>query len=366
MAPVLTAIVSDLHVASAVQGFDLASRPDVGEQLVRALEPADQVVLLGDVVELRERPLLDALEAARPLLQAIGEASAGKRVVITPGNHDYQLAEPWLARERLEGRPSAIEAEWPVERSDGVAGRIAEWMPDAELVVAYPGFRPRPDVYATHGHYLDLHLTVPRLESIIVSVVGLATGRRRPSCRTVADYEAVVGPLYALLYGIAQGARAGTLARGGRLSRRVWERASDRDGRRLSRLLLGRVTIPGAVAIINRTGLGPFHPDISGAELRRAGLRAMAAVLESLGVEAEHVIFGHTHRPGPLPHDEDSEWRTHRGARLWNTGSWLWEPALMQPGGSSPYRPGTVGYLRDEGPPELSNVLQGLELPTAG
>ena len=365
MAHVLIAIASDLHIASTIQGYDLASRPEVGDRLVRALEPADQVVLLGDLVELRERPVLEALDRARPLLQAIGEASAGKRVVITPGNHDYQLAEPWLQRERLAGRRLPVEAEWPVERSDGVAGRIAEWMPESDLVVAYPGFRPRPDVYATHGHYLDLHLTVPRLESLVVSLVGLATGRRRPACRAVEDYEAVVGPLYSLLYGIAQGARAGTLARGGRLSRSVWELASDRNGRPVSRLLLGRVTIPGAVAILNRTGLGPFRPDISGAELRRAGLRAIEAVIKSLGIEAEHVIFGHTHRPGPLPGDDVSEWRTATAGRLWNAGSWLWEPALMQRDGPSPYRPGTVVYLRDEGPPELTNLLEELELEIA-
>jgi hypothetical protein len=365
MANVLTAIVSDLHLASTMEGFNLASRADVGERLVSALEPADQIVLLGDLVELRERPLVEALEGARPQLQAIGEASAGKRVVITPGNHDFQLAEPWLQRERLAGTHLATEAEWPVTPSDGVAGRIAEWMPDSELVIAYPGFRPRPDVYATHGHYLDLHLTVPRIESIAVSAVGRATGRRRPACKTVGDYEAVVGPLYALLYGIAQGASSGTLARGGRLSRSVWERASDRNGRPLSRLLLGRVTIPGAVAVMNRTGLGPFHPNISGAELRRAGLEAIGKVIDSLGIEAEHVIFGHTHRPGPLPADETLEWRAPSGARLWNTGSWLWEPSLMQHDGPSPYRPGTVAYLRDDGPPELTNVLEDVELGTA-
>ncbi|MFN2616303.1 MAG: metallophosphoesterase [Thermoleophilaceae bacterium] len=361
MARVLTAIVSDLHVASTMEGFDLASRPEVRERLLPVLDDADQVVLLGDLVELRERPLLEALETARPLLQAIGERTAGKRVLITPGNHDHQLAEPWLERARLAGTPLGIESEWPVRPSDGIAGRIAEWMPDSELVVAYPGFRPRPDVYVTHGHYLDLHLTVPRLESIVVSLVGRATGRRRAACRAPDDYEAVVGPLYALLYGIAQGASAGTLARGGSLSRRVWERASDRDGRhRVSRLLLGRVTIPGAVAALNGLGLGPFRPDISGAELRRAGLRAIGTVTDSLGVSAEHVIFGHTHRPGPLPGDEPSDWSTPGGARLWNTGSWLWEPALMQSEGPSPYRPGTVLYLRDEGPPELTNALEGL------
>ena len=71
-----------------------------------------------------------------------------------------------------------------------------------------------------------------------------------------------------------------------------------------TRFLLGRVTIPGAVAALNGLGLGPFRATLTGEELRRSGLLAMARVAEVLAPGAEHVIFGHTHRPGPLPDDD--------------------------------------------------------------
>jgi hypothetical protein len=85
----------------------------------------------------------------------------------------------------------------------------------------------------------------------------------------------------------------------------------------------------------------------------------MARVAEVLAPRAEHVIFGHTHRPGPLPGDEQAEWTTLSGMRLWNTGSWLYESAFLTRGQESPYWPGTVLTLEDEGPPRIENVLAG-------
>ena len=54
------------------------------------------MVLLGDTLELRERPMAALLEPVRPLFEALGAVTAGKRVTLVPGNHDHQLAEPWL------------------------------------------------------------------------------------------------------------------------------------------------------------------------------------------------------------------------------------------------------------------------------
>jgi hypothetical protein len=235
-------------------------------------------------------------------------------------------------------------------------------MPKVELKLAYPGLRLRDDVYATHGHYLDLHLTVPRLESIAASIMGRVTGLGR-GCRSVADYEAVLSPLYAFLYGLGQGASTQPVRRGGRLSRRVWRSVNGGGG--AGAFLLGRVTIPGAVAALNRSGLGPFSAVLTGPELRRAGLRAMGDVVDGLGVEQPNVIFGHTHRPGPLPGDDAPEWRTSRGTQLWNSGSWLSEPAFARGNRESPYWPGTVLHVPDEGEPELGNVLRDVELDDA-
>ncbi len=371
MPPMRTAVVSDLHLG-ALGGADLARDGAEREALVEALSAADRVVLLGDVVEMRERPLADSLEVARPVFEQLGRALAGRPVVLVPGNHDHALAEPWLSRLRLDARGLPTETEWPVEREEGAAGRIAGWMPDVELSLAYPGLHLRDDVYATHGHYLDLHLTIPRLEAIAASAMARLTGRGKSS-KSAADYEAIMAPLYAFYSGLAQGASPASLSRGGALSRDVWRAASgngrpdaDSAGRAAmayaSRFLLGRVTIPGAVAALNGLGLGPFRATLTGEELRRAGLLAMARVADVLAPGAEHVIFGHTHRPGPLAGDEQAEWTSLSGSRLWNTGSWLYERAFITTGRDSPYWPGTVVTVEDEGPPRLENVLESVDL----
>jgi hypothetical protein len=353
-----TAVISDLHLG-AVSGADVARRPDALERLAAGVEGAERIVLLGDALELRERPLADLLEIARPVLERLGEAASGKRVTLVPGNHDHALAEPWLARERLAGRPLAPENEWPVEpgERDGPAGRIASWMPDAEVTLAYPGLWLRPDVYATHGHYLDLHLTVPRLESIAASAMARVTGRGS-DCRSAADYEVVLAPLYGFYAGLAQGAASDTLKRGATLSRTVWSRVTG-DGV-AARVLLGRITIPGAVVALNRLGIGPFKPELTGVELRRAGLLAMGRVAEALAPGAEHLLFGHTHRPGPLPGDEEAEWTTLPGTRLWNSGSWFHESAFVADRAErSPYWPGTIVWIDAAGPPRIENALRG-------
>jgi predicted phosphodiesterase len=356
MPPMRTVVVSDLHLG-ALAGADVAREGEERDALVEAVGKADRLVLLGDVVELRERPLAESLEVARPLLEEVGRALAGRQVVMVPGNHDHAFAEPWLARLRLDAEGLPAETLWPVAPDHGAAGRIAGWMPDVELTLAYPGLHLREDVYATHGHYLDLHLTIPRLESIAASAMARMT-RRGKGTRSASDYEAIMGPMYAFYAGLAQGAAPAALSRGGTLSRDVWERVSGNGRPTLGRFLLGRVTIPGAVAALNGLGLGPFRATLTGEELRRAGLLAMTRVADVLAPGAEHVVFGHTHRPGPLPGDEQAEWTTLSGTRLWNTGSWFYEGAFVTTGRDSPYWPGTVLTLEDEGPPRLENVLR--------
>jgi predicted phosphodiesterase len=356
------ALVSDLHLGSLV-GADVARGGEAQERLLAALAEADPVVLLGDFLELREHPLARALELARPLVERLGQVTAGRRLVLVPGNHDYQLAEPFLTRERLTGALLASENEWPVHPADGPAGRLAELMPDTEVTLAYPGVRLREDVYATHGHYLDVHLTTPRLEAIAAGVMGRVSGRGR-DCRSPGDYEAVMSPIYAYFARLAEGSPPDRLQRGGSLSRSLWTRLDPgAGGGRAQRLLLGRVAIPGAVAALNAAGVGPLSPHVTAPELRRSGLRAMARVTEGLGVRAEHVIFGHTHRSGPWPGDDPAEWRTPAGTRLWNSGSWLYETAFLRDHREdNPYWPGTVVRVPDSGPPELEKLTLGLSL----
>ena len=64
-----------------------------------------------------------------------------------------------------------------------------------------------------------------------------------------------------------------------------------------------KTAFPLAVSAINRAGMGPVSADISREELRRSGLRAMGEVATRLGLGDAWVVFGHTHRAGPLPGD---------------------------------------------------------------
>ncbi|MEX1142755.1 MAG: metallophosphoesterase [Thermoleophilaceae bacterium] len=366
MLTVTTAIVSDLHLG-ATSGVDVARREEPLARLLETVASADRVVFLGDLLELRERPAAAVLEDVAPVLRRIGEAAAGRQVVVVPGNHDHQLVAPALERARLNGDhalPLQIEHE---PRRGELAQLLADSMPRSEVVLAYPGIWLRDDVYATHGHYLDAHLTVPRVECLLAAAVrryGAGLGADGP--RAPDHYEAIVGPIYALANAIAQNARARPGTRRGSLSRRVWSAATARGdaGARIRGALIGRAAIPAAVAAINVAGFGPFTADLSATELRRAGLRAIGEVVDRLGIEADHVLFGHTHRAGPLDGELD-EWLLPGGTRLTNTGSWIHEPVFVAGDGpSNPYWPGRVTLLTDTGPPELRNVLGDLELPS--
>jgi predicted phosphodiesterase len=350
----LTAIVSDLHLGTA-SGADIARRTDVRERLLGALAEADRVVLLGDLLELREAAAPVVLEAAEPLLRGLGEACAGKPVVIVPGNHDYELIAPALDDARLRsGAPLAAEAEY--DPGTGALPRaVADLIDGAEVTLAYPGIRLREDVYATHGHYLDVHLTVPRLECVLAAGVGRLAGTSRDDFGSPDDYEAALSPIYALAHSLVQRREVGSVTRGGNLSRSIYGRSGKAT---LAGLALGRVAIPAAVAALNAAGLGPFRSDISPTELRRAGLRAIGEVVRRLGIDAEHVIFGHTHRFGPLPRDVQG-WTLPGGTRLHNTGSWLHEEVFLgdRHDISNPYYPGWVTFVGDAGPPVVRNVL---------
>ncbi|MEA2419795.1 MAG: hypothetical protein QOE60_2001 [Thermoleophilaceae bacterium] len=353
-----TAVISDLHLG-ALNDADMLRRPGALERLIAALEGADRVVLLGDTLELRERPLAALLELVRPLFERLAPALAGKRVTLVPGNHDHQLGQPWLARAQLGGRPLGSENEWPVTPGDGdgPAGVLAGWLARSEVTLAYPGLHLEGGTYATHGHYLDLYLTVPRVESIAASVVARLAGRTE-ECASAADFEAVVAPIYGFHAGMAEGASGVALARGATVSRSVWSRATG-DGR-AGRLLVGQIGIPAAVAMLNRLKIGPFSATLNGEELRRAGLLAMGRVADTLAPDAEHVLFGHTHRAGPLPGDDPAEWCTLSGKRLWNSGNWYLESAFVSGMAErSPYWPGTVVWLEPGRAPRIENALRG-------
>jgi UDP-2,3-diacylglucosamine pyrophosphatase LpxH len=298
----VTAVISDLHLGTRTKA-DLLARPEVRERLIVELASVDQVVLLGDSIELRDGPLSEALSSAAPFFEDLGQALSGRRVTLVPGNHDYQLASRWLARRGP--RPLTLE-ELSAPLQGDPLDNLAKRMSGAELVLAYPGLWLRPDVYATHGHYLDCHNDVRTFECLARAAVERMARAPKGGYRTPDDYEAVLAPVYKAIYRVAQSRRARHAARAGKAAVRWWERLNGYRGPR-----------------------------------RRPGVAAMAQVVESLRIDADYVLFGHLHRAG--------SWRIDRGTTLLNTGSWI--------EADDPCRPGSYVLVRENSAPELRQLL---------
>ena len=197
-----TVVLSDLHLGVR-SGRDLLRRPDVRARLWAQLEDADRVVLLGDVVDLRQGPVARVLDVARPFFAELGSVLGDRDVVLVPGNHDHRLLAAWHAR-RVDEDPLGLEQRIVAGRGDGPAWTLARWLGPARLTFAYPGLWLRPGVYATHGHLLDVHTVLPTLERLAIGTLGLLTGPVPPRA-TPEDYEARLAPLYALAHELVQG-----------------------------------------------------------------------------------------------------------------------------------------------------------------
>ncbi len=349
-----TAVISDLHL-SLVSGGDVLRDPRVRELLLAEIGGADRVVLLGDVVELREQPLGGALEAARPFFEALGAALGGREVIIVPGNHDHRFAEPLLDELGLAGTP--LRLEHFADPSPGPTAVLADFLGPARLRIAYPGVWLREDVYATHGHYIDPHLRLPRAECIATATIARIRGRV-PAAATPADYERVLRPIYGLAYAIAQGRRR-PVGHQQKAAEAAWEALAGIETKRTPRQRLTvaavRAAFPPAIDGLNRLLHAEFEPDVTGVAIFRAGLAAATELPRRLGVDGVHVITGHSHRAGPTA---EESWPLSGGGQLHNTGSWVFSSVFHLPGQPpNAYWPGTVTWLEDEDPPRRTQLL---------
>ena len=228
---------------------------------------------------------------------------------------------------------------------------------------AYPGIWLRDDVYAIHGHYLDRHLTVPTIERLGVALVERVLGLppRGPDPLAPPDdepdrideYERVQTPVYAFLFNLAQ-ATVGERRAGANPSARIWQMLGGGDTLgQASKLGAWRGRGPWRCRSREPAGARPGAVRPLRGAIARAGFEAMAEVVERLGIAAEHVIFGHTHRRG-APSGQTA-------TALWNAGSWVHAPGLLgETAAVSPYWPGTLAIVEDSGPPQLHHLLDDL------
>jgi Calcineurin-like phosphoesterase len=362
---VRTAIVSDLHLG-VTTGEDVLRDGAIRRILFEEIAGADRVVLLGDVVELRDQPIAGALAAARPFFEELGEAVGEAEVTLVPGNHDHRFAEPLLDPLSAEdGGPSGSQGERPqlgleqqADPSPGPTAFLETWLGPARLRIAYPGVWLRDDVYATHGHYMDQHLNLPRLECIATAAVARLRGPL-PIPAGPAEYERVLRPIYGLAFAAAQTRRPRPATKRDRPSEAAWEMLSGegrgKRGRRVTGALV-RAAFPAGIWALNRALRAGFDAEISGEAIFRGGVEAATEMATRLGVDGVHVITGHSHRAGPL--EAEADWPLPGGGSLHNTGSWTFSTIFHHPGRPpNPYWPGTVTWLEDDRPPRRERLL---------
>ena len=341
MAGVRTLLVSDLHLGQR-PGHDVLRRPAALERLLAALDGVDRLVLLGDIVELAlRRHRRDPLTTAAPVLRAIGARMGSSReIVIVPGNHDWVMVRRWaLDRGPRLGLGDAV----PPHATEPLAAVVGHLGP-ARVRVSYPGFWVRDDVWATHGHYLDRHL-IPE------STFGVPRGRlarnraKDAATARVIDYE------------LPRRGR-GTSSEGvfGELLERplavVLEHLAEltRYGSRLLRH-------------VNLTAVTARALDF---QVRHAAVPAMVEISTRLGIDARSIVFGHVHRLGPRNERpavmRRSQWAPARGGpRVYNTGSWVYEPVLLDGvDPPHPYWPGGAVLVADGDEPRALALLDDL------
>ena len=366
-----TLVISDLHLGSR-RPVDILQRPAPLQALCERLADVDRLVLLGDVLELRQGPMRDALHAARPALEAIGAAlPKSAEVLITPGNHDHALIAPWLRDRGLHDAPEplGLETRVPAAYASAAAALLGTWLAPGRrrrvVEVAYPGVWLRDDVWATHGHYLDRLITVPTFERLAAGGMARVVGKLPESGATAEDFEAGLAPMYAWLDTLANSPAAGGRWATGAPTAKTWALLSG-DGRAPLRGKALAALLPLGIAGLNLAGIGPVRPELSSDELRRANATAMLGVVSALAVEARHVIFGHTHCAGPLPDMDPGEWQAGE-TQVHNPGCWTDEPMIESRAHHSPYRPGRAIVIDDDGPPVLETVAEQLgERPGEG
>jgi hypothetical protein len=352
-----TAVISDLHLGGTT-GSDVLRDPETRAVLFAELRGAERLILLGDAIELRDRPLGAALEHALPVLAELGAAIGEIEVVLIPGNHDARLAEPLLDRLSLEDAPLALDA--LTDPPPGPAEAIAAALLPARLRIGYPGIWLRDDVFATHGHYMDLHLSLPRAECVALAAVQ-RIGRPLPDPATPDDYERILRPFYGLAFGAAQALPRRPRRKERGPSEAAWEllaaERADRDRRRRLKVRAIRAGFPLAVAGVNRLLHSDFDPDISGRAIFRSGVAGGTEIARRLGVDGVHVITGHTHRGGPR--EDEAPWPLPGGGQLHNSGNWVFSTPLHNPGEPpNSYWPGTVTWVEDSGPPRRVELLR--------
>jgi UDP-2,3-diacylglucosamine pyrophosphatase LpxH len=141
--------------------------PGLVERFMEALAgrgQIEQLILLGDVIDLWMKTTVPALKDARAFIDGLSQLTNVKKILYVPGNHDYQM---FLDAFRLEVDVKIMQGDLTIPKfmtarsyGDSVLTGLAHPRSKAHFPMTYPfttvniGGR---DVVFTHGHHLDFY-----------------------------------------------------------------------------------------------------------------------------------------------------------------------------------------------------------------
>ena len=285
-----------------------------------------------------------------------------------PGNHDYRLVSPWLEwRSRNGPEPLGLEERAGPEGVHRRTRHRAAWSQPASARRRLPGHLaarrrlrhprplPRPPRHGPDASSASAPAFMAPLRRRCP-----ADGATRPTT-TRRRSRRCTRWMHALAQRVGDGARGGAGQRLGRAPGALIARRRATRGRAHASSL--RRGFPVGDRGAQPAGLGPVKADLS---RRRAAprlpARRSARSSSAWASTPRHVIFGHTHRSGPLARRRRGRVAGAGGARLVNTGCWVYEPHVPRPPtgaartGRAPRSSSTSG-----GAPQLRAPARGLD-----
>jgi UDP-2,3-diacylglucosamine pyrophosphatase LpxH len=372
-------VISDLHFG-AWTGDALLSRELALGRLAPYLDEVDELILLGDVFDFMFSTLENAFGEADSFFELVARKLRDKRLVFLAGNHDHHVVVRAL-RSAVEVKVATgtdgpeLKRAFETEDCDFFRRFLARRLPQVDSEVVYPTYT-FGRALLSHGHYLDAHMEGSLSNRLLTRAVWSLAGGRPEHTPDIEDYEAVIVPLTELLFTVAQMPRGTAAQQGfynqleslarvlrltgvarqelrrlrellvaqGRSLAAAWRgrgSAVDGDGRARSlleelggeeRLRTFSVALQEAgvqlrqgVAERGESGIRNVTRSFSPNAPVPLALGAYAEVVRNLGWDRRSAtfVFGHTHQP------LHGDFAAATGpVRFWNTGSWVYEPAL--------------------------------------
>jgi len=288
------AVISDFHLGDQLSTLRSDSLGDTLCAAIRDLGQLDELILLGDIFDLWQAPIGEAVGAGKQLLSSLFALDNVGKFVYIPGNHDHHVCRMYY-EEEIARRLRAGDLEPPGLSISPTTDCpvLAPLMPEgggAPCYMTYPMHQLtiKGSTYLfTHGHLLGFFERNLWLRNAVMSTLLLSKGESL----SMEDVERFASPYYEMLAlstnmpGVVDG-------------RYRLYRAMTRAGKALG--LAG--------------------------ESRESSLRGTTVEQNAVEIEAfldqfcdekpDYFVYGHTHRPGRLT-------LPLSGVTAINTGCWL-------------------------------------------